>query len=62
MSQVAARKLGFDIFANDAGIATHVDELFHMFKSHKLPLETAYTPTDKAVRETPNTISTNKSK
>lgn len=54
--------MGFDIFANDAGIATHVDELFHMFKSHKLPLETAYTPTDKAVRETPNTISTNKSK
>ena len=33
-----ARKLGFDLFTNKAGVATHVDELFLMFKSHKLPI------------------------
>ena len=48
--QAVARKFGFDVFANEAGIATHVDELFLMFKAHQIPLETAYTLEDKAVR------------
>ena len=54
-----ARKIGFDLFANEEGIATHVDELFLIFNSHKIPLETAYTPRDKAVGEKLLTLWTN---
>jgi hypothetical protein len=49
MLQYLAQLLGFNILNNGYGVC-HADELFIMFKSNKLPVETVFTDLDKATR------------
>ena len=48
--QYLGQKIGFNLFTAEHGVS-HVDELFMMFKPHKIPIEGVYSDEDKATSE-----------